>query len=165
MNRVLGFGFAFLLASAAVLIITTSGALPPRVASHFGAGGVANGWQSLEAYRATMLVLAIGLPAGVVAMMAWLPRRFPRFLSLPAREHWLAPERREATYAALTSFALAIGALVVTFVVALHLVVVAANASTPPRFADGPFWLLTGTFTATIVALIIGYHRRFRVRR
>lgn len=165
MNRLLAFGFVFLLATAAVLIVTTSGALPPRVASHFGAGGIANGWQSLEAYRATMLVFAIALPIGVVAAMAWLPRRFPRLVNLPFRDYWLAPERREATYAALTGFALAIGALVVTFIVALHLVIVAANASAPPHFAEGPFWGLSGTFSATLVALVIAYHRRFRSRR
>jgi hypothetical protein len=165
MNRLLGFGFALLLATAAVLIVTTSSALPPRVASHFAAGGVPNGWQSLESYRATMLTLAIALPVAVVVAAGWLPRRFPRLINLPFRDYWLAPERREATFAALTGFALAIGALVVTFIVALHLVIVAANASMPPRFADGPFWLLTGTFTATIAALVIAYHRRFRVRR
>ncbi len=165
MNRLLGFGFVFLLATGAVLIVMTSAALPPRVASHFAPGGVANGWQSLQAYRAMMLVFALALPIGVVVAAAWLPRRFPRLVNPPFRDYWLAPERREATYAALTGFALAIGALVVTFVVALHLVIVAANASAPPHFADGPFWLLAGTFAATIIALVIAYHRRFRVRR
>ncbi len=165
MNRLLGLGFVFLLVSGAVLIITTSSALPPRVASHFGVGGAANGWQSLETYRALMLLFGIGLPVLVVAAMAWLPRKLPRLTKLPARDYWLAPERRDATYAALTAFAFAHGALIVVFVVALHLSIVAANASTPPRLAGGPFWALTATFVATITAMIVIYRRRFRVPR
>jgi hypothetical protein len=165
MNRLLGFGFVFLLASGAVLIVSTSGALPPRVASHFGAGGVANGWQSLDSYRALMLVFEIAMPLVAVAGVAWLPRAFPGLVNMPFRDHWLAPERREATYATMTAFGLALGSFLAAFVVALHLIVVAANASTPPRLADGPFWTLTATFVAAMFAFAIAYHRRFRVRR
>lgn len=55
--------------------------------------------------RAGLLVPLGLLTLGLVALISWLPavtaRRWPSLLNLPYKDHWLAPERREAYFARL----------------------------------------------------------------
>jgi uncharacterized membrane protein len=162
MARILGIAFFALLVAGAVVIVVTSEALPLELASHFGRQGRANGWQPLASYRTWMLLFAIGVPCLTVAAMAWLPRRFPRLSNLPHRDHWLAPVRREATFAALAAFAFAIGIVEIAFALGIHLSVVAANATDPPTLPAHAFMALMACFVVAIVAVVIAYHLRFR---
>jgi uncharacterized membrane protein len=80
--------------------------LPPIVPSHFGAGGKPDDWSSkgtfLTVYLVVIAVLAI-LFLGISFGLAHLPASL---MSLPHKEYWLAPERRQATYAFLSSYLL-----------------------------------------------------------
>ena len=71
--------------------------LPLRVASHFGANGVADGWMSRGAFGVTYVgtvVLMVVLFGGISALVRRLP---VGLINLPHREYWLAPPRREET--------------------------------------------------------------------
>lgn len=71
--------------------------LPQRVASHFGANGVADGWMSRGAFGATYVgtvVLMAMLFGGISALVRRLP---VGLINLPHREYWLAAPRREET--------------------------------------------------------------------
>lgn len=71
--------------------------LPATMASHFGGGGAPNAFmdrQSFFAFYAVINAFVVALLLGVSVLLAKLP---PRLINLPAREHWLAPERRDAT--------------------------------------------------------------------
>ena len=81
----------------AAVVASTSGALPPRVASHFGAGGAANGWMTRENYTWFMMLLTALLPLALLLALAWLPARFERWVNLPHREYWMASPQRAAT--------------------------------------------------------------------
>jgi MFS family permease len=165
MNRLLAIVFVLLLVASAVVIVATTADLPPEVASHFGAQGQPNGWQSLAGYRTWILATAIGLPCASVAAMVWLPRWFPRLSKLPNREYWLAPERRAATFAALVSFAFAVGIVEIGFALGIHFTIVAANVLSPPRMPNEILVPVGVVFIVAIVALVIAYRLRFRVRR
>ena len=69
----------------------TATQLPPIVATHFGAGGVADGWMSRDGYTIFAMLLTLLLPLVVFASVGWLPYRFERFVNLPHRDVWLAP--------------------------------------------------------------------------
>ena len=60
--------FVALLVLGPAIIWATSGALPDRVATHFGHDGLANGWMSRDGYRAFMLALGTLVPLFVVLM-------------------------------------------------------------------------------------------------
>lgn len=73
------------------------GVLPLRVASHFGASGVADGWMSRGAFGVTYIgtvVLMVALFGGISVLVRRLPIGL---INLPHREYWLAAPRREET--------------------------------------------------------------------
>ena len=76
--------------------------LPDQVPSHFDLAGNADDWSD----RDTFLLLYSGLVVGMTAMFAfliWVIPRTPRdLINLPNRDHWLAEERRDETFAFLT---------------------------------------------------------------
>src|SRR5258707_8825101 len=103
MHRFAWLIFVLCLAVAAGFIVTTAGALPATVASHFGPGNAANGFMTRGGYQVFMLFFALGLPVFLAAMIGLLPRMRPQSLNLPNREHWLDPTRRIATSNALSA--------------------------------------------------------------
>jgi uncharacterized membrane protein len=67
--------------------------MPAVMASHFDAHGVANGWQTKDAFftvLAGVTVLAAVLVFLVPAIVTSLPAQY---VNLPNKEYWLAPER------------------------------------------------------------------------
>jgi uncharacterized membrane protein len=71
--------------------------LPEKMASHFDKNGTPNNWQTKEAFFLTMIgVLGITFAVSFVVpkLINVLP---PSMITLPHKEYWLAPERREET--------------------------------------------------------------------
>jgi hypothetical protein len=160
--RPLAFLFVMLLIAVCAGVAGTSGALPERVASHFNAAGLANGYMTRNAYRIFMLAFGFGVPLLVVALVGWLPRLAPNLINIPNRDYWLAPERRVATLAALDGCALWLGCLLTALAGGVHWLVIRANAVEPPRLENGLFVTLLGAFVAGLVCWIIVLLRRFR---
>jgi len=73
--------------------------LPDRVAIHFGVDGLADGWATKQMH----VLLITGLH--VVLFLAlyiqpWLVMKVPaRWISMPHKDYWLAPENRPRTLA------------------------------------------------------------------
>jgi uncharacterized membrane protein len=157
--------FAFL-AAAAAFVWWTSASLPEAVASHFGAGGAANGFMPRASFVAFTLALVVVVPA-LLHSLGWLSARIPvRFVNLPNRNYWLAPERRDATLAALGRFGGWLGYATLGLLCAVHWLVVRANAQQPPRLEQAPLVALVSIY---LVALFVGMAavlgRFFRVPR
>jgi hypothetical protein len=162
MHRTLSFVLAGLIACSAAIVVVTSGGLPERVATHFAFDGRANGWMSRDAYAWMMGILALVLPFGVWLPAGWLPRRWPTLVNLPFRDYWLAPARREATFARLERMGIGMALLSAGLMAALHVEVLEANRRTPPAAGDDMAWV-AGAFVVAIVALIATTAWRFRV--
>lgn len=143
-----------------VVMAATYRQLPARVASHFGADGVANGWSSRESYVWTLIVI-LSLSALTMAGLAAIVRITPtNLVNLPHREYWLAPERREATIAAFQSFGFILAGLTSLLFLAIHLLTVAANESQPAVLSGAVWWLL-GAFLAATGGMVFLLYRRF----
>ena len=102
------------------------------------------------------------VPLILVAMVAWLPRVFPRAVNLPNRTYWFEPERRDATLASLSAFAWGFAAVITLLVGGLHWLVVQANTSSPPILAETAVDALLGGFAVVIAAWLIAWFLRFR---
>ena len=160
--RPLAFLFVMLLIAVCAGVAGTSGALPERVASHFVAASLADGYMARNAYRIFMLAFGFGLPLLVVALIGWLPRRAPNLINIPNRDYWLAPERRVATLAALDACALWLGCLLIALAGGVHWLIIRANTVDPPRLDNGLFVTLLGAFVACLACWIFVLLRRFR---
>ena len=162
MNRILFVVLLVIVVAAVGIIAGTSGDLPARMAVHFGAGGEANRWSSRESYVAVMIGLVVAIPLLLLALMVWLPRRGVCACKLPNRDYWLAPERRERTFDRLSGFAGVAGCLVVALMVAVHLIVIEANAGTRPALPTAPFLTVMLGFVVAMIAWTIALSYGFR---
>jgi hypothetical protein len=157
--------FFVCLAAAAAFVWWTSGSLPDVVASHFGIDGAANGFMPRARFVAAALALVVVVPVSLRSL-GWLSARIPvRFVNLPNKQHWLAPERREATLKSLAGFGGWLSYATLAFLCAVHWLVVRANSLQPPRLEQEPLIALLAIY---LVALFIGVvamlGRFFRVR-
>lgn len=143
-------------------IMLTAERLPEPVASHFGAGGLANGFSSRTGYLLWVVGLLVVVPTLTAGVLAYAARRFPAALSLPHRDYWLAPERREATLQYLMSHSAWLAALVALLVFAIHLLVVDANRTVPARLDTRVFLLAVGAFCVALAGWVRTLSRRFR---
>jgi serine/threonine-protein kinase len=145
--------FAIALAAAAVFVWWSAGDLPAVVASHFVPGGAANGFMPRGAYIGTMLALVATVPT-VLFLSTHLAARLPaRFVNVPNRAYWLAPERRAATLASLAGFGALAAYATLGFLCAAHALVVRANRAHPPHLEEVP---LIGALSLFLVALFAG---------
>jgi hypothetical protein len=151
-----------LLATGWASICLTAERLPPRVASHFNFEGFAHGSMPHDDYLLLMLLLSIVLPAVIVALNVLLPRVAPRLVRIPARDYWLAPERRDQTLASISVSGFVVASMVTSFMIAVHLLVVEANARMPPRRDSSSMWILMGALGASALARQFLRWRRFR---
>ena len=119
--------FVLMLIVGPVVVWTTSTGLPARVASHFGRGGIANGWMTHDGYIAFMLAFIVLVPLVVVAATGLVPRLATSRISLPHRQYWLAPERKEATVGWFASHGCALGVLLILFMLGIHFLTLEAN--------------------------------------
>src|SRR5664279_3739979 len=138
--------FILSLIVSTILIGATVGQLPDQIASHFGAGGVPNGWMRRNGYLLFILAFAVGIPLSVVLRMGVLTRGQARAINIPNRDYWLAPVRRGATLRFLGAHACWLGSLLAVFIAAIHLLLIAANATQPPQLPLRPFVMLMAVF-------------------
>ena len=139
--------------------------LPERMASHFGASGLPNGWMTKsQFFIAYALVL---LPALFVEF--WLHRKIAKTpeskLNLPNKKYWLAPERRAETFAYFETFFAWYGCAFL-FVMAFALgLAMRANFDMPPHLPTGPMVTVLSGFVVFNVVAVIAMLRRFSTLR
>ena len=86
-------------------------------------------------------------------------------INLPDRDHWLAPERRAETLAALSARSIGFAALLTVFLCFVHWLVVRANRLQPPRLDESSFivgLMLFALAAAVWLALLVMRFRRPR---
>jgi hypothetical protein len=147
---------------AIALFLATSATLPATVATHFAAGGRADGFMTRIGYQVFYCALMTFMVVVTYGSLTWLPARFPHLLNLPSRDYWMAPQRRVATLATLRAFGVAMALLTVTLLVAIHLLVVDAHDRTPPTLHEAAVFAIVGAFVALLVALLVAIYMRFR---
>lgn len=82
-----------------IFVAGSASLLPEPVAMHFNAGGQADHWISRSHTVVFWETLGVGVPVFFI-VSALLTGLIPaRFVNLPHREHWLAPERKTQTVA------------------------------------------------------------------
>jgi uncharacterized membrane protein len=135
--------------------------LPDRLASHFGASGMPNGWMTKQQFFITYAVMV--LPALFVEF--WVSRGIAKKpdakVRLPNKEYWLAPGRRAETFAYFDSFFAWYGCALL-FVEAFAMgLAMRANFDARPQLPTGPMVSVIAGFILFNVAAVIAMMRRF----
>jgi uncharacterized membrane protein len=135
--------------------------LPERMATHFDFAGRPDGWMSRDRFLVFyfgMLVFMTVLFSGIGAIVRHVPTGM---VNLPHRDYWLAAERREATIAYVSAATARLGLLVLTFLVAVHELVLRANVA-GKNLPAAPMWIGLGALLATVALWLVQFYRRFR---
>ena len=127
------------------------GRLPPVVASHFDAAGRANGWMPRGAFVGFYLG-AVALVTVVFVIVALAPRIPGARINLPHRDHWLAPERRDETFAWISGWGYAMGTVTVWLLIAIMRLAARANEGLPGAMENAP--ILLAAFGAAALVLL-----------
>ena len=147
--------FAAIYAWLLLSLFHAADSLPQRMASHFGDDGSANSWMNRSWYFVFTALLPLffaGIFAGVAAWMKTIPARF---VSIPHRDYWLAPERREELSQLLMRRLMLLASLVTIFFGGLHALTMAANRLNPPRLNSGAAMVLTIGFWLLLLLWVV----------
>src|SRR5512141_1551506 len=147
---------------AIVFVFVKSSSLPPVVASHFVVGGAANGFMPRSGYLLFTIILLAGLPLLIVflsSLSTFLP---VRFINLPNREYWLAPERQDETLSYLREQGSHFGVMLIVFLCFVHWLVIRANSHNPPLFPESLFLIGMAVFLIGLVVWLGRFVAHFR---
>ena len=154
-----------ILVLAVAFVFATGSSLPPVVASHFVAGGAANGFMPRGTYLRFTTALLVCLPL-LIALISNFTSVLPsRLINLPNREYWLAPERQADTLLYLRKQGSRFGIILAFFLCFVHWLVVQANALNPPLFPESRFFIGMAVFLVCLVTWLgrfIVHFRRLR---
>jgi uncharacterized membrane protein len=151
-------------ALAIAFVLASGSFLPPLVASHFSAGGAANAFMPRATYLGFTCVLLVGLPL-LIALITSLSSVLPaRFINLPDRDYWLAPERQGETLAYIRKHGAHFGLMLTAFLCFVHWLVVLANARSPALFPEYLFFVGMAAFLVGLVIWLGGFIAHFRRR-
>ena len=137
--------------------------LPNRLASHFDAAGVPNGWMDKSRFFIVYAVMLV--PALIVEF--WVPHSLANksagSLRLPNKEYWLAPERRTQTLAYFESFFAWYGCALLFVEVSAMGLAMRANFDARPQLPTIPIVSVIAGFIAFNVLAVIAMFRRFSI--
>ncbi len=155
--------FVLVLIVAPAVIYATSGGLPDPVASHFGSGGLANGWMPRHGYYWFISLFVIVMPTLVVAITGYAPQGWRRRNLFSMRASSTSDATPDpAIDAWRRTHAYWLGIAMVVFLSAVHLFVVDANLRRPAQLAEPAFLVALGAFLAVVILWSIILTRRMR---
>jgi len=134
--------------------------LPDRMASHFAASGMPNGWMT----KSQFFVLYALLTVPALILEFWLPRRIvshPKRINLPNKEYWLAPERRAATFGYLEVFFAWYGCAFLLLEISAMGLAMRANFNDPARLPAAPIVSSLAAFLFFNIVAVLAMYRRF----
>lgn len=155
----------FILSFAANLLLTLVSlfVLPDRVAIHYGADGMADGWGPNYVNALFMTgthVLLFSLLYFAPRLVTWLP---PRFVNLPNKSYWLSPENKTRAVEKIQPFMWLFGSGVFVFFFVLGLLSYHANLQTSARLNLRIFLPALGVFLACNAWWVYRFYRAFRI--
>ena len=150
------------LANLALTVVSVV-VLPDRIATHFGAGGMADGWGSKGANA-----LVMGALCSLMFGLFYLSPRLvlmvpPRWVNLPHKQYWLRPENKARAAALLATCMWRFGTAMNVFLFALGVLTIEANLSQPVQLDMRRFTPLLILFLVYTGWWCIGMFRVFRV--
>lgn len=146
--------FLALTALAVLQVIVYYPRLPDVVASHFDGLGAPNGWASKEAFFGLYLAIVLMLYGVFDWMPKWIQSRPGKSMKIPNRDYWLAPERRDETWAFFHRQMMLMGNLHLMLAIFAIQLAILANFEPQPRLHPAIGWALAIYFIVFTVWLL-----------
>jgi uncharacterized membrane protein len=162
MKYIAAFVMSLLLSANGLVLANSSSRLPASVASHFDAAGIANGFMPRSEYVMFMAAISLGIPVLLVLVTVMLPFLAPSRLRIPSRDYWIAPERRVQTVTTIATGGLVMSCIVAAFMVGVQLLVLQANARTPPQMDIAILYAMGALLVVVILFWQFLLWRRFQ---
>ena len=156
---------AFLTPLTVVLIewVMIGSHLPERVATHFGADGLPNGWMSSSGAFLFQVALISGMGAVFTLAVPALCRAAPTLVNIPNRDYWLAPERRDEGIEKITVWMSAFWLVFGSGIALIGAYAMSVNVGPEPhRLPTAPFLALIGALLVFTAGWVAALHRAFR---
>ncbi|HXJ37342.1 MAG TPA: DUF1648 domain-containing protein [Candidatus Eisenbacteria bacterium] len=140
-----------------------SSALPERVASHFDGAGRPNGWMARDAFVTTNVTMFALLVVVFVGMPAFLRRVPVRFVNLPNKDYWLAPERREASVERIGEWLSWLGVATALVLALAEELALRANLHGGGQMTSMPLVVGLGAYAAFMGGWLVAFYAAFRL--
>ena len=154
--------FPALLAASTLFALNGIAEMPENIVVHFGTSGEPDRWMTRDHYRLLVLFILVGLPLILVWVMAMLPRYTNGRGQIPNCEYWFAEQRRDSTEAFLISHACWLGCLTAAVGYGLHILILRANASSPPILAVDRLTTMIIIYLGGLVWWVLSFVRHFQ---
>jgi eukaryotic-like serine/threonine-protein kinase len=153
---------AAVVAAVVVRVALVWDQLPPKMASHFGVSGKADGWMSKPGFFLFDVLVGGGVWALVTFAPGWMRAIPPEFVNVPNRDYWLAPERVDASLKKMAPWFRWLAVWTLLLFAAVAELCIRANLAAEPRLAVGVLPFLIG-YLAPLGLWMLLFHRAFRI--
>ncbi|OHB44366.1 MAG: hypothetical protein A2178_01915 [Planctomycetes bacterium GWC2_49_10] len=135
--------------------------LPDRMATHFGASGVADAWQSKTFFVLFESIMLIFVMVSVVLVPAICLKYLPdELVRLPNKEYWFAAERRDATRKKIHGMMLPFAIVVLIFFICGSQLVINANLDGSGKIDNCSMYML---LVALLIFVVLWIYRLCRM--
>jgi len=135
--------------------------LPEKVATHFDANGLPNGWMLKESNFIFSSVILIFITS-VFLLTPFLLKKCPtKWINFPKKDYWLAPERKESSILIISNWMYFIGLTTNIFLIIIFHLVYIANTTNPVKLNNGLFFPILIIFLLISIGWGITLHIRF----
>ena len=135
-KRIPGSLFFAILAAALVQGLRDFPRLPERMASHFAASGMPNGWMDKRQFFLLYAVVILAAFFVEFRLARSVAGNSGSKLNLPNKDYWLAPERRVHTAQKLQSFLVGFGNVTLLFLLLVFREAMQANLLPSPQLSN-----------------------------
>lgn len=155
----------FILTFMANVLVTliSLAVLPSRVAIHYGADGMANGW----APSTVNALLMTGTHVLIFCSLYFTGRLVlwfsPKWVNLPNKDYWLTPANRARTAEKIQGFMWRFGVAMFLLFLVLGLLSLQANLATTARLDLRIFLPAMGAFFLYTIGWTVAFYRAFRM--
>jgi len=153
--------FGFMVVGYLIFLVGTASLLPPRIATHFDANGLPNGWSK----RSTAVILQgiLGLVSPIIITAICCVFRFipVEKIIMPRRDYWFGPERRDETCTFLARQGLALGSLLIGLQTLAWYQVVETNTAEVKQLPNTAFTFVLMGYGLVLITWVLRLFRYF----
>lgn len=155
--------FIMVFAANIILGLYSYFTLPPRVAVHFGRGGIPDAWSSTSIHVLLLLVIQTVLFLTLYFSPKLLLKTPPEWINIPHKDFWLKPENRERMRTIVSILMWRFGTALFLFFFILGILSLKANLAEPVRLDEKPLFWALGIFGVYIIFWCIDLTKAFRI--
>ena len=150
------------LANVALTLLSLA-ILPDRVATHFGFGGMADGWGSNFGNALFLTGTHVFLFCALFFSPQFMLLFPPKLINLPNKDYWLQPAMLPQTKAKISGLIWQYGVMIFAFFFVVGLLALHANMTKPVRLNETVLFAALGILLAYSVWWTIMFYRAFRL--